>query len=224
VTTTIKKACADLLRSTYSNLPGGKLRSSHAHEIVAAYFGYNTAAALRAEDKYPLTALSEAEILIPDLQTLDKRVPQLNALPAGFPGVNELADTLTRFIREQDYFSGDVWMTRELDEYMNVSFIQDDPAMIEDDLSGQISTTNAYFDELYVEEVDLSFDIDTLVANISGSLNGENDPDQMYYGDSIHFKTVMTFQRVAARVAFLRPGLETSGAIDLSGFDGDVAA
>jgi hypothetical protein len=52
--------------------------------IVAAYFGYNTAAGLRAEHEYPLTALSQAEILIPDLQTMDKRVLQLNALPAGF--------------------------------------------------------------------------------------------------------------------------------------------
>ena len=224
MTTTIEKVCADLLRSTYSNLPGGKLRSGHAHEIVAAYFGYNAAAALQAEHKYPLTALNEAEILIPDLHTMDKRVLQLNALPAGFPSVNELAATLTCFLRGQKYFSGDVWMTRELEEYINVSFIQDDLAMIEDDLSGEIATTNAYFDELYVEEVDLCFDVDTLVANVSGSLNGENDPDRVYYGDSINFKTDMTFQRVAARVAFLRPELETSGAIDLSGFDGEEAA
>jgi hypothetical protein len=115
-------------------------------------------------------------------------------------------------------------MTRELDEYINVSFIQGDPAMIEDDLSGEIATTNANFDELDVEEVELSFDVDTLVANVSGSLNGENDPDRVYYGDSINFKTVMTFRRVAARVAFLRPERETSGAVDLSGFDGEEAA
>jgi hypothetical protein len=99
----IEKACANLLRSTYSNLPGGKLRSGHAHEIVAAYFGYNTAAALQAEYKFPLAALNEAEILIPDLHTMDKRVLQLNALAAGFPvSTNWRADALPP--REEVFF------------------------------------------------------------------------------------------------------------------------
>lgn len=223
-TATIEKLCADHLRSACNNLASGKLRSCHAHEIVAAYFGYNTAAALQADGKYPLANLDEAEILIPDLRAMDKRVQQLSGLPAGIPTVDELASKITGFLRGKDYFLGNVWMTRDLDEYIDDSFAEDHGMTIEDDLSSEMAVTNAYFDEVYVEEVNLSLGVDTLVANVSGSLNGENDPDLVYHGDSINFRTVMTFQRVAGRVAFLRPELKTSGAVDLSAFDGEDTA
>jgi hypothetical protein len=215
---TIQKKCADFLRSTYSNLPGGKLGSGHAHEIVAAYFGYGTAAALRTEPKYNLAALAEAAILMPDLRRMDQRIQQLTRLPVGLPGVDEFASKLTSFLRGHGYFSGEVWGTRNLAEYIDVSFIQEDPVMIEDALSGQIAMTNAYFDELDVHNVDLHFGDDSLTANVSGSLNGVNDPDKAFHGDSIAFTTVMTFERVAGRVGYLWPELETSGTIDDSGF------
>src|SRR5271166_2115806 len=215
---TIQKKCADFLRSTYSNLPGGKLGSGHAHEIVAAYFGYGTAAALRTEPKYKLAALAEAAILMPDLRMMDQRIQQLASLPVGLPGVDELASKLTNFLRENGYFSGEVWRTRDVGEYIDVSFIQEDPMLIEDALSGEIAMTNAYFDELYVCNVDLDFGDDALIAKVSGSLNGENDPDKVFHGDSIAFTTVMTFERVVGRVGYLRPELETLGAIDESGY------
>ena len=47
------------------------MRATHAHELVAAFFGYGTAAALRAEAKFPLTAIDEARHLIPDLRRMD---------------------------------------------------------------------------------------------------------------------------------------------------------
>ncbi|MEY9181179.1 hypothetical protein [Bradyrhizobium sp. USDA 313] len=212
----IQKDCADFLRMTFNNLTGGKLGSGHAHEIVAAYFGYGTAAALRTEPKYQLAALDQAAILIPDLRLMDQRVQQLNGLPAGLPGVDALALQLSNFLRGNGYFSGKVWFTRDLEEHINVSFIQEDPMMIEDALSGEMATTNAFFDELYVDEVSLDIGDDVLVANVSGSLNGENDTDKPFHGDSIAFTTTMTFERVAGRIAYRWPELETSGAVDES--------
>ncbi len=96
--------------------------------------------------------------------------------------------------------------------------------MIEDDLSSEIATTNAYFDELYIDEVALDIGQDALVALISGSLNGETDQDRAFHGDSIAFTTVMTFQRVAGRVAYEKPELETSGAVDMSKYYDDEEA
>ncbi|PDT65079.1 hypothetical protein CO683_34325 [Bradyrhizobium ottawaense] len=211
---TIQKDCADFLRMTFNNPTGGKLGSGHAHEIVAAYFGYCTAAALRAEPKYQLSALDEAAILIPDLRLMDHRMQQLNGLPVGLPNVDELASQLSGFLSKNGYLSGEVWYTRDLEEYIEVSFIQEDPMMIEDALSGEMATTNAFFDELYIDKVSLDVGDDVLVANVSGALNGENDPDKPFHGDSIAFTTMMTFERVAGRIGYRRPELETSGAVD----------
>ncbi|MGY3442816.1 hypothetical protein [Bradyrhizobium sp. USDA 4473] len=210
----IQKKCADFLRTTFNNLTGSKLGAAHAHEIVAAYFGYCTAAALRAEPTYQLSALNEAAILIPGLRLMDQRLQQLNGLPTGLTNVDELASQLSSFLSANGYLSGEVWYTRDLEEYINVSFIQEDPMMIEDALSGEMAMTNAFFDELYIDKVSLDVGDDVLVANVSGALNGENDPDKPFHGDSIVFTTMMTFERVAGRTGYRRPELETSGAID----------
>lgn len=215
---TIQKECADFLRTTFNNLTSSKLGSGHAHEIVAAYFGYCTAAALRAEPKYQLSALNEAAILIPDLRLMDQRMQQLNGLPTGLPNVDELASQLSSFLSANGYLSGEVWYTRDLEEYIDVSFIQEDPMMIEDALSGEMAMTNAFFDELYIDKVNLDVGDDVLVANVSGALNGENDPDKPFHGDSIVFTTMMTFERAAGRTGYRRPELETSGAIDDSDY------
>ncbi|MET4232318.1 hypothetical protein ACVWXN_006003 [Bradyrhizobium sp. i1.4.4] len=210
----IQKECADFLRTTFNNLTGSKLGSGHAHEIVAAYFGYCTAAALRAEPTYQLSALNEAAIVIPDLRLMDQRMQQLNGLPTGLPNVDELASQLSSFLSANGYLSGEVWYTRDLEEYINVSFIQKDRMMIEDALSGEMAMTNAFFDELYIDKVSLDVGDDVLVANVSGALNGENDPDKPSSGDSIVFTTLMTFERAAGRTGYRRPELETSGTID----------
>lgn len=210
----LHKDCADYLRSYVRAVTGGKLGAGHAHELVAAYFGYGTGAALRAEATYPLSSLGQAEILIPDLRLMDQRVQELDGLPDDLPPVDDLASNLSNFLNERSYFSGDIWHTRDLEEHINVAYIQENPMMIEDDLSDQMAETNAYFDELYIDEVVLNSEDDALIANVSGSLNGENDPDRTFLGNSIAFTTVMTFRRVAGRVAYEKPELETSGAVD----------
>jgi hypothetical protein len=99
--------------------------------------------------------------------------------------------------------------------------VQRDPTMIEDALSGEMATTNAYFDELYIDEVEFADGEEGMVASLSGSLNGESDQDRVFHGDKISFTTVMTFPRLPGRVAFLRPQLETSGQVDESMYHDD---
>ena len=211
----IEKECADRLRETYRNLTGGKLRSGHAHELVAAYFGYGTAAALRAETAYPLAAIEEAAVLIPDIRLMDHRREKLNQLPDDLPSVDELAADISAYLVEEGYFAGKVWQTRDLSDEINIH-IMDDPIIIEDALSGEIASTNAYFDELYIDEVIVDITDDALVATLSGSLNGEQDQDRVFHGDKINFTSVMTMFRVAGRVAYQQPEFETGGSVDVS--------
>ncbi len=42
----ITKACADSLRAFTQNNYGIQLKSSHTHELVAAYFGYSSNATI----------------------------------------------------------------------------------------------------------------------------------------------------------------------------------
>ena len=60
----ISKLCADSLRTLASEKYGTKLKSAHAHELVAAYFGYRSKNALLADEYYPISALAQAEIVV----------------------------------------------------------------------------------------------------------------------------------------------------------------
>jgi hypothetical protein len=217
----IAKTCADFLRQSNCNLPTGKLRSGHAHELVAAYFGYKTAAALRSEKQYPLSALDEANILIPDLLNMDSRREKLKDLPLDLPSNDELARQLSKFIKENNFYDGDVWLDRDLSDPIN-GYIQNDPMVIEDQLGGEMATTNAYFDELYIDEFDYEVTDDGFAATLTGSLNGEQDPDKVYWGHKISFVSYMTMDRVAGRVAFSQPEFDTGGAVDDDYFDDDL--
>ena len=215
------KLCADHLRDHYRNLTGNRLRSGHAHEIVAAFFGYGTRAALLAERAYPLTALGQAEILIPDLSMMDARIDGIDEIPTDLPFTDDLVNLLATFLQANGIFTGEVWLTRDLQEHIQVSVIPGHEMAIMDDLSGEMASTNAYFDEVYVEEVDVDVAGDSIVASVSGSVNGETHDDRVFCGDSINFETTITLMRVAGRVAFAAPMLETSGSVDTSYYEDD---
>lgn len=219
----IQKECADRLRETYRNLTGSKLKSGHAHELVAAYFGYGTAAALQAEAEYPVDAIEAAAVLIPDLALMDRRREELNQLPADLQPVDDLAREITEYLVNEGYFSGKVWHARDLSDEIN-SYVMEDPMLIEDALSGEIASTNAYFDELYIDEVAVDVTDDAFVATLTGSLNGEQDQDRAFHGDKINFTSIMTMYRIAARIAYQEPDFETGGSVDDSMYYEDESA
>ncbi|WP_261337791.1 hypothetical protein [Rhizobium leguminosarum] len=209
----IQKDCADHLRATYRNMTGEKLRSGHAHELVAAYFGYGTAAALQVDVTFPLSSLEEAEILIPDIDGINRRRTELSNVPAAVPEGRALAKIISESLEAAGHFTGEIWDSTYLSDDIN-DFIQRDPMVIENQLAGEIATTNAYFDELYIEETSVESHDDSLVATLSGSLNGEQDQDRAFHGDKIKFTSIMTMRRAASRVGYFEPEFETGGSVD----------
>ena len=209
----LHKDCADHLRSHYRALTGNKLKSTHAHEFVAAFFGYGTLAALQTETRFPLSDLEEAAFLIPDLARMDQRVQQIQKLPADLPTVDQLASVICDFLVAQGHFAGRIWKSRDLSDDVN-GYVQDNPMMIEDALLGEIATTNAYFDELYIDEYGFESNDEALMVTLSGSLNGEQDEDRAFHGDKILFTTLMTFELVAGRIAYREPEIDTDGTVD----------
>ncbi len=90
----ITKLCADSLRSFLSDNHGIKLKSGHAHEIVAAFFGYKSKISLLADETYPLAKLDQAEFILlnPPVSFVDQRIQNLEGLAPDFPPSYILAE------------------------------------------------------------------------------------------------------------------------------------
>lgn len=216
----LPKDCADHLRSKYKTFTGKKLGSGHAHELVAAFFGYGSAAALRAETQFPLTDLGKAAVLVPALEQMDRRRAQLQGVPEDLPGADSIARGLTSFLTETGRFTGKAWIDRNLSDDID-AYVQDDPMAIMDALSGEMAETNAFFDEVYIDGTDIQVHPEGMMVTLEGSLNGETHEDRVFHGDKIAFTTVMTLDRVAGRIGYAKPNLETSGHVDESGYYDD---
>lgn len=82
----VTKICADSLRTHLENHYQIKLKPTHAHELVAACFGYKTNASLRADKIGHVNNLSQAEIIVMFPETLiDQRRKELQGLPLELP-------------------------------------------------------------------------------------------------------------------------------------------
>ena len=214
----IEKECADRLRHTYTKHSGFNLKAGHAHELVAAYFGYGSAIALRAEASYPIKSVEEASVLVPDLALMDSRRAKLKQLPSDLQSTDELARDVSAFLMEKGYFAGKVWHNRDVSEEIYIH-VMDDAVIIEDALLGEMALTNAFFDDLiHIDEVTIETSDDTLTATLSGSLDGKQDLDRPFRGDKIGFKSIMTMYRVAGRIAYMEPNFETIGEVDDSAY------
>jgi hypothetical protein len=83
----ITKLCADSLRVYLNSNHGIKLKSGHAHEIVAAFFGYKSRIAMLADKKHPTSNLDQAEFILLDPPTsfVDQRLKGLEGLSPDLP-------------------------------------------------------------------------------------------------------------------------------------------
>lgn len=90
----IPKLCADSLRSFLSDNHGIKLKSGHAHEIVAAFFGYKSKISLLADETYPLTNMDQADFILLNspVSFIDQRIQNLEGLAPDFPPSHILAE------------------------------------------------------------------------------------------------------------------------------------
>lgn len=107
----ITKACADSLRTFTQEKYGIQLKSSHAHEIVAAYFGYSSRAALLADSNCPIENLNDAKIIIPNVSIplMEQRLKTLKKLSPELPSGYVLAEAIYNTIMANEQLSEKVW-------------------------------------------------------------------------------------------------------------------
>lgn len=100
----ISKLCADSLRTFSKEKYDIKLKAAHAHELVAAFFGYSSKNAMLADTKYPISNLGQAEIVV---MTSDDFIDQRRNSLQGFS--SELPDNYTLGQAIYDSLFSDEW-------------------------------------------------------------------------------------------------------------------
>lgn len=111
----ITKLCADSLRAFTQDYYGIKLKASHAHELVAAFFGYQSRAALLADTAHPLSNLPKASIIVLcPTEPINQRRQNLQDLSPDLPDTYMLAEGAYLGLISEKLLLGKPWPTFEL--------------------------------------------------------------------------------------------------------------
>lgn len=213
--TELSKLCADFLRQHYASVSFDKLKASHARELVAAFFGYKSHAALIADSDYPLEHFEEAHIFIPNVPLMNQRRMKLNCLPSDLMQSFELAKLLSDMLTREGLCAGDIWLSDNLETYIAEVLLPDCQPLIDDQLSGAMAETNAgFFDSPYYDDVQILDRGDALVAIAKTQYKGEALDDKPFCGDTLDMVVQVIFPRVAGKRGFYEFELEAGGNVN----------
>ena len=111
----ITKLCADSLRTFIDDKYGARLKPTHAHELVAAFFGYKSNASLRADEIAPISNLRQAEIIVlAPTAPIDQRRQELEGLPDGLPDTYTLGEGVYSGLIAEKWILNTPWPVFEL--------------------------------------------------------------------------------------------------------------
>ena len=210
----IPKLCADFLRSHVKSKYSQKLKASHAHELVAAFFGYKSNASLLADEEFPLTALSSANVLVPNIELMELRVKDLKGFPSIRCSEEMLAEAVSEFLIGDAHYAGEVWLCSSLQDYVTDVLLFEKDWRIMDLLSGVMAETNAEFSSFpQYEGAVVEEDDDVVQVTVQGIYDGEQLDDKPYSGDTISFEVTVTLSRVAGRCGF-HYHIDATGSVD----------
>lgn len=212
----ISKICSDFIRQQVQLSTKQKLKASHARELVAAFFGYKSHAALLAEKAYPLSYMHNADVLIPDIPLVKTRYEQLQELPPLLPTPIELATLLKNFLLEQEEYSFQIWLNESLCRYISEEYLTNDDIIsyVEDALSPVIAETGSSFDYMDFNECVLTEELDKITISVDGEYSGEHASERIFSGDKIDFLVEIVLKRIAGRSGFSEPDIFVGGQVN----------
>lgn len=196
------KQCADSLRTFAAENHGIKLKATHAHELVAAFFGYPTKNSMLADTEYPITRLAQAEIVVmmPD-DFIDDRRECLEGLSAELSDSYKLGEAVYGCLFSDEFWASSYPPFRSYEKLARF-LIENDDAYQE--------VFKFYRDIPVHHLVDIASNENSVTISVTHSTEVSNGELQG------HGKTVISLPRVAGRIGFRRPqirvGAWTGGA------------
>lgn len=194
----IPKLCADSLRKVVQEKFNVKIKATHAHELVAAYFGYSSKNAMLADTEFPISNINESEVIIlaPDSE-IDKRRSKLNGLPKELPGSYELGEAVYTAL-----FSENIWGS-PLPPFKN--FKTAAKFLVENDSNYQYTFKSVKKDQLH-HIVNISKESNRVeLSVVHATLSPENQ--NIFIGQG---KTIVSLPRAAGNIGFKKPDIEVT--------------
>lgn len=191
------------------------IKSCHTHELLAAFFGYGSKAALDADNENFLKALNkEIWFFIPDLPLFTKRFNRLNLQdPNGdLPYIcSSYADNISDYL---EFYSWALECEINEQESGIEDFLRDNSFELSNQLSGVMSETNAYFDEEYFYNYCFSRTKNELIVTVDACIIGTNHPDRTFCGNEIDAEITLTCNLLAGSGLYEKPTICASGSVN----------
>lgn len=206
----VSKTCSDFLRECYS-----ELKASHARELVAAFFGYKSHAALLADKRNAVDYLDQAAVLIPDSYLVDERRRCLKELSEQLPPSSKLVDELVQFVQDEDLFTGEVWHCFDAGEYVIEEYL---PAHLSPELDIELEELtkplNAFFEEISYDDCQVTETSFGVTVTVSGTYTGywldeEDHSDEPV----IDLDITVYLRRCAGSISFEEPEIDVVGSL-----------
>lgn len=213
----ISKLCSDYLRERY---PG--LKASHARELVAAFFGYKSHAALLTDKGYSIEDLGDAEIMIPSVDMIQERRHCLKDLANAVSSSIDIAYDLADFLQVEQLFTGEVWHCDDLGEFMMEEYL---PKHLNPDLDLEledvVAQTNAFFEEISYDDALVQEDANSVSITVTGTYSGYSNDGEEFKGDTIDMEVWVHMRRWAGRIAFERPEIQVEATVNQDYLNGE---
>lgn len=193
----VSKLCADSLRAFAKNSHGIHLKAAHAHELVAAYFGYRSKNALLADAKYPISNLVDASIvvMVPDA-FIDQRRLVLLDLSRNLPSSRDLGEGVYGALFQDQYWKSEYPPFLGFETLAKVLVESSDSLSDTFKLRGRIPMHHV---------VSVNDGEDAVILDVVHS--DGSDPEMM----NRDRKTKITLPRVAGRIGFAKPEIAVTG-------------
>lgn len=203
----IAKFCADHLRAI-SNNRGVKLKSGHAHELVASFFGYKSKAAMLADTSSPIDRLNQAQFLVlTPPQFIEQRRKCLENLPSDLPDNSILGEELFTYLTLEKYFSGRPFAAwKHLVDILATEYLLKHASSILSINFGLNEIAHSNFDKPtaeYIPVPDITGDGVTLTAKMRYAENDINS-------QAIDIIVTIKLQRIAGHIGYANPNISVS--------------
>lgn len=206
----IAKACADFLRAQPTK-DESKLKATHAHELVAAYFGYRSRAALLSDHSYDLGRLQKAELLMPHVPLVSQRLTELEYLEQDHLVARGICSALSFFLHSEGHFNGEVWhdASTALHVFDKSSPITE--STLSELIQDVLDNTSASVDDLSIVNAEVTFDRDAVIISATGKHAGKAGSLRRAKVNKIDVLLTVTFPRRAGKTAYSFPIVNVDG-------------